>query len=56
MGGGGKAWGEGSRQSRTPLAEVHIEGPLEATYPGWLSGVLHLKMDRCTQVSGSSCD
>jgi hypothetical protein len=55
-GGGGKAWGEGSRQSRTPLAEVHIEGPLEATYPGWLSGVLHLKMDRCTQVSGSSCD
>lgn len=43
-----KAWGRESTQQ--DLAEVHIEGPLEATYPGWLSGVLHLKMDRCTQT------
>lgn len=47
---GGRRPGAEGVQSRAPLVEVHIEGPLEATYPGWLSGVLHLKMDRCTQM------
>lgn len=33
----------------TPDRSAH-RGALEATYPGWLSGVLHLKMDRRTQM------